>query len=883
MIRQKIISIGQNEKIVYLFIYTILFFVIFFAWCTPFFFGTHSFLRDGDAISQHYPALVYIGEYIREFFRNLFAGTPSLPMYDFSIGMGDDIMAPLLVHSTNAGIGNLLFAIFPAASSLMAYIVLITLRLYAAGLAFSYFGFTVLKSDKRFVLIGSLIYTFSGWSLMYSFRHISFILPLIYLPLIIAGFDMILRGKKPFLFIISVFFMALASFYFLYMITIFLLFYALIRIYILYSESYFKSILHYGLKSVGFYIAGIMMSAVTFIPILAVHLGGNREPHINTESLWFFSFQDYLNMLTSFSSVESFSNFWTLSTGMVVIASVSIVLLLVNKQIKHRKYLLIAIGLVFLFSWIPFGSFLLNGFGYVTNRCDFLFAFVFAIITVCVMPYIVDTKPSKQLKKNAIASAVYAGILLAAIIANPESTLLILVGFGLVLGIILILLLPVDIPSLRFFKTERAKTNCIICFVVINLAYNAFTFQGVNLTYNQDNDYLHDVIKVSDYVDDNSFFREHRPFKLKEHEIVNLAMLNDYNGISAYWSLVNTAYQDFVTNLEISEQLYMEWRVYGFDDRTALNAVSAVKYYTAAQDDVIPFGFAEYTATDSNHIIYRNKYALPLGFTYTKAISADEYDRLDALDKQTVLLQAAVLPAEYACPNIDISSLLNKIEIPHTMTLIEEDENEKTVFIAFEGLANSETYIRLTDVGIHGKFHNSLVNIASNNVNKSMRISNYDQIIRRDNHLINLGYSEQAPTYATIIFNGITKNYTVGGIEVYSLPMDDFPEWIEALREDVLENIKIGTNKVTGDITLEQEKVLVLSIPYSDGWSATVNGEQRELLKANHMFMALPLDEGFHSIVLTYQTPGLSSGVVVSIIGMLVFAGICMFYKKRKI
>ena len=66
------------------------------------------------------------------------------------------------------------------------------------------------------------------------------------------------------------------------------------------------------------------------------------------------------------------------------------------------------------------------------------------------------------------------------------------------------------------------------------------------------------------------------------------------------------------------------------------------------------------------------------------------------------------------------------------------------------------------------------------------------------------------------------------------------------MTEDVLEDVTVGEDEVTGNISLDEDKYLVLSIPYQKGWTAYVDGEETELLRANYMYMALPLSAGEH-------------------------------------
>ena len=78
---------------------------------------------------------------------------------------------------------------------------------------------------------------------------------------------------------------------------------------------------------------------------------------------------------------------------------------------------------------------------------------------------------------------------------------------------------------------------------------------------------------------------------------------------------------------------------------------------------------------------------------------------------------------------------------------------------------------------------------------------------------------------------------------------------------------------------------MFLSIPYSDGWNAKVDGKEVELLQADTAFMAVKVDSGLHNIVLEYETPYLKYGVLVSIAGVVGFVALAVVYeivKKKK-
>ena len=63
---------------------------------------------------------------------------------------------------------------------------------------------------------------------------------------------------------------------------------------------------------------------------------------------------------------------------------------------------------------------------------------------------------------------------------------------------------------------------------------------------------------------------------------------------------------------------------------------------------------------------------------------------------------------------------------------------------------------------------------------------------------------------------------------------------------------------------------MFFSIPYDEGWTATVNGKEAEIIKANVGFMAVKVEKGVSEIKFNYQTPYLLDGIKISTVSALV-------------
>jgi hypothetical protein len=73
-------------------------------------------------------------------------------------------------------------------------------------------------------------------------------------------------------------------------------------------------------------------------------------------------------------------------------------------------------------------------------------------------------------------------------------------------------------------------------------------------------------------------------------------------------------------------------------------------------------------------------------------------------------------------------------------------------------------------------------------------------------------------------------------------------------------------NAVEIEVTLDQDGYLVLSDTYYPGWRAYVDGEEKEILRANYAFRALPLDSGQHTVLFKYDPLSFKIGLAISLV-----------------
>ena len=88
---------------------------------------------------------------------------------------------------------------------------------------------------------------------------------------------------------------------------------------------------------------------------------------------------------------------------------------------------------------------------------------------------------------------------------------------------------------------------------------------------------------------------------------------------------------------------------------------------------------------------------------------------------------------------------------------------------------------------------------------------------------------------------------------------------ISKLSEKQLKITKMEKNILEGNIDVDDNKILFLSIPYEDGWNIYVDGKRVDYFKIYDAFIGIKLNEGHHEIKMKFYPKGLNIGIIISI------------------
>ena len=831
----------------------------------PFYTIRRSLIGTDDSFNQEFPLFIYIGRYIR----NLLKGT--VWQFDFRIGLGDDVIAALNWH----GFGDIfqtVGALFHTSHMEYAYALVMVLKFFCCGIAFLIFSRRYLHRDYA-RLSGALIYAFSIYGIQKGLDFWVFLNPMITFPLIICGIDDIRenKGRISWPLITGLVIQALSGFYFLYMEVIMAVGYFLI-VQLADEEGSFKErftkLWKDGLAILVQAVPGVGLGAVMLLPAVIGYLTSSRTgkgvaaAHILE---WFFYDKEYyLTFVKSFVVPEIWESIVTVP---LLILLGLLAVFTTKKLCRSFKWV---IGIFLIGFGMPFVGSMMNGFSYCTDR------WYFGILLFLIVTAMIGMERVEKLGKVQIFSfcLLSAALILYNVYRNGISSGILLRG-----GCLLICtgILPV-IWNCK--KRNGLLWMTAAALVVLNgifaLGHSKIGGCGYAWNFRPMNSVIAQMQDAVSGIERKDRFER---YDIYSSSLAN-SMVMDYHGTTEYFSTLNGNVSEFYRILNIAPGVRSAtWILKGMDGRPELLSLLSVSQYTdfyMEQDQAIAQ-------------VKENENFLPLGFTYTDWISRESFEALSVPEMQSTILKAVVLdeePDEGTECIPDISGENEKLKC--SVEYMDITQNGDS-FTTAEG---SRIRIRLNDAQDVQSVYVKLEGFTTQdegthecyvgNKNLQIRDLNDDYYMGYDDFWVYVTelQKENGCSYFDISFQN-ENTYCLKDIQVYRHETDTAS--IKKRGEHILEDIQIGTNEISGSIETTQREWLFLSVPYSRGWKAYIDGEETQIRKANIGFMAVSVPEGEHEIRFVYTTPGLRTGIMISMISLSVLAVFIVLEQKRKI
>lgn len=863
-----------------------------------------AFIWQNDGLYQHYNAFLYFGKWAREIVRNVFVEHNfAIPMWEWGFGAGSDGIGFQLFYDPFC-----VFSVFtPTKYAEFVYGFTVILRLYLAGVLFCAYC-KKMNCIKWTTVCAAIMYVFCAYTIFTAPRHPYFVNTMIYMPLIFLGCENILQRKSFLPFSIGVALAALNDFYFFYMIVLLTIIYAAIRL--LSDREYRVPKIFWG--NVGrlfiYAIIGVATACVLFLPTVMSFIENNTRVNDTYTFSPFYSGSQYSVLPGSLVSATELAVSWGL-VGMAPIAYIAVMGSFINRD-KKQRFARIYFLLEIIFLCFPIFGHIFNGFGYVTNRWVFIWPLIPAFLFAKEFPEILKFDARKK-GYLFLGCTVYT---ILCVLFEKSRVEVDLIGIVLLLAALGFIILATEVNESglsclrsKIRVSKKRFTQLVSAFLVFSsVFYIAFYRYSKQEKYylnefrdlNSGNSLLsNDTASVWELIKNKNFYRVDD--SSQDSNQINYPVYSHQPTTTSFWSLNS---KEYVTWRRLNSAYnYVNYLFKGLTSRAWLEPQYCAEYFVTSNKAQalasVPYGFkyqGKKEGFSGEYYLYKTENTLSFGSTYDSVMRRSDFEKLSIVERQQAALQSCVLDDDAPTslrsdvPSYDDYELEYRLKCEKGAeldgnTLHIKNANSK-ITLSFDAPVKGELYVLFSGLSFQNGANST--KITANCGKAACSVSHFTErnlySEGRTEYLLNLGYSEEARTKITLTFSN-KGDYSFDELKVICQPMERLPEYVKARNEDVLENVKFDTNKISGTIDLDKTKFLCLSLPYSKGWTAYVDGQKVDLLHANIAFSGLELEAGHHEIELKFCTPYIKIGAVLSVLGIisLVICAVLFKYKKH--
>lgn len=789
-------------------------------------FGDKSFL-SGDLYHQYMPFLSELFHKVR--------GGESLD-FSFNVGIGSNFLA-LFVYYLASPFHILAFLI--REDHLVEFLgYLVVFKTGLCGLTACRYFQKHFETKDGAVLLFSMFYAFSGFMAAYNY-NIMWLDCIWVLPLILLGLEKLVKEGKCTLYCLTLAFSIFTNFYLSIMICIFLVLYFAVLL-VTERKHRLRSIVYFAAFSL---LAG-GIAAILLIPevyaILQTDFGHETFPK-KVES--YFSVLDMLARHCVCVYTERGLDHWpNIYCGSAVLMLVPMYLM--NRRISIReKFCRLALAGFLLLS---FSTNILNFIWHGMNYPDSLparqsFLYVFLVLTMCYDAYHHLQEVEEQQILYGYLCAVGFCLFCQKFIDHED--------FELGVKLLTLVFVTMYAVLLYLYRTKGKKNvrwGVGIVALVAVLAECGINTWDTSIGTTSRSAYLG---QQEDYRALYEFSQEKRSgfYRVEKftRKTKNDATLTGYPSASVFSSTLNSDVMDLYTRLGMRHSKVY----YSFDGATGLTSALLNVNYMFGESDAYECSLYTQVAQSGDIYLYECNAVLPFGY-----VAPVGFDIPEGYENQAVNLQNKI------ARELGASGQLFRTA-------------ERTV-------VGNDIQFKPKEGGIYYAMVTASGTAKIQCIGGSRDEETFGDLKRGS--ILYLGYLEKDQTIT--LTNGDENDDTPKiSADIYRMDEAVLQETLAVLGARHLENVIWESNFISGRITLEEPGRLILSVPYEDGWTVWVNGEKAKGELFGGCLMAFDLEPGTYEIEMKYRAAGAVAGIIVTVVSIVVFAGVMVLQKRRRV
>ncbi len=790
-----------------------------------------------------------------EYFRNLFYETKDLfPDFAFNIGAGQNVynlsyyglLSPIV----------LLSYLFPFVS-MATYIQVVSILGVGISIILFYKWIRSHGTSSNLTFFGSLLFMLAAPFILHSHRHIMFVSYMPFLLMALIGVDKYFEDNKKMGLVLAMFLIIMTSYYYSIPSLLVILVYGIYVFLKKYDKITFKLFMSEGIKFVSLMVVAVLMAGVLLLPTMQTILAG-RSGTASDISL-ISTLVPGLNL--------NYLLYGSYSVGLTAIIVFAVCYGFLSKD-KGNIFLSIVLSIVVVF---PIFIYVLNGMLYINAKVLIPFLPIGCFLILELIKGIRDKKVNvlKLIGLVLIVSGVFY-------LTTDWS----LINYYLVDALVVC-------GALILYYYKNFKYGLVVVVISAFVTCGLVNYNDSLMTKDQyDELFNDDMIKLFDEtedLDDNLY----RSF-LNKNKLVtaNRVYGMNYYNTSIYSSGYNSGYKEFYKDTFANPISYRNYLMISGNRSILWNTYMGVRYFVTSSS--APLGYSK-VDTIGDYSLYQNDLVYPIGYVNKNVMSVEKFEELDypysleALMKYTIVdedvvddYESTLEPYDIDYSNIDTGDLSVTKKDDGTIVLKANDVvslkvpigktlNDEILLIRFKMNYESTCSFGDTAITING-VKNTLTCRSWKYKNENYT---FDYVISRDGWLSNLMVEINPGTYV------------ISDIESYIYSYQELIDNRNSFDDFVIDKDKTKGDVIVGTVDTEGG-YFSMSIPYDKGFKIYVDGDLVQYEVVDTTFIGFKLDEGVHEIKLTYEAPWKKTGLVVTIVGFVLWGIIGISDIRRK-
>lgn len=827
-----------------------------------------------DLFHQYAPLLT-------EFRRKLLSGDSLF--YTWNIGLGSDFW-PIVSYYCSSPL-NFLLLFFPEKNIYDAIALIVLLRVGLSGLFFSLLFYRKERKEGPMVLLLSTLYALSGFVLSY-FWDVMWMDAIVLLPLVVLGVWRLIEKKSVILYIVTLFLVIAGNFYFGFFLCIFLA----VFFFVLFAEAkskrraqpFLPTFLRFAWSSVlSAAMAGFFL-VPTFLSLGQTSAAAEKmTPTIENS----FTFFDFLSRFLLHADPVIREGLPNVACGVLLFLLIPLYFFCAGIPFRNRFLMGVMGFFLFVSMANPYLDFLWNGL-HRTNQLPYRQAFLLVFLLLYMAAELLFHMETIR-REGVIASVFFAlAYLILLNYASPnklEPWLLFgSAAFVILYGIALTALVK---GSPYGLKPQKALLYLVILEVFLSAEFAmSFLSENEHFTYYESfAQHSGTISQDIDAIDQERFTRT----ALLPEETGNDGALFDLKSIPSFLSTTPQSTVRFLSGLGLGNNGLNEVWIEGLTDVSArLLCVGNVVTYTdgVSVDDYL--GLPENSDSD---VSSDDVFATRQDYMY-KGYEITQNDRVLPVGYCVPADQLNYMHDPSMTPFDNTNALLTAMGVVGAYLPVERTEMSRGNLSAGDSVDQfrivspdiSSTY------GFRPAFYapgGRLLLFVDTDVEYVVFVSTFDP---------ETGVSEQSilhPIKGQIVDCGVLpENSEEIEIRVViekgaegqirfataTIDADALDYSAEILSTSSLENIVYSSNSLSGTVTVPEGHALLLTIPYNEGWTVTVDGKPAVISRAYDALLSVELPAGRHDVQMHFMPRGLPVGILLTGTAMIVFVVICL-------